>query len=95
MVKDQNEKTSKVPQGQRTKDDVTLVDPADEIMPTYAVESEEGPEEEREFPNEWISIAAYYIWKGDGQPEGRDAEYWERAKIELRQLQKKGGIVGY
>jgi hypothetical protein len=44
------------------------------------------------FPDEWISIAAYYIWKNDGQPEGRDAEYWERAKAELIQLQKDGNL---
>ena len=45
-----------------------------------------------DFPNEWISIAAYYIWKNDGEPEGRDAYYWERAKTELRQLQKDGNL---
>ena len=34
------------------------------------------------FPNEWISIAAaYYIRKNDGEPQGRDAYYWERAKL--------------
>ena len=49
-------------------------------------------EKEPEFPEEWISIAAYYIWKGDGEPQGRDAEYWERAKKELRQLQKEGNL---
>jgi Protein of unknown function (DUF2934) len=47
---------------------------------------------EPDFPDEWISIAAYYIWKNDGQPEGRDAYYWERAKTELRQLQKDGNL---
>ena len=47
---------------------------------------------EPDFPNEWISIAAYYIWKNDGQPEGRDAEYWERAKAELIQLRREGNL---
>jgi hypothetical protein len=47
---------------------------------------------EQSFPDEWISIAAYYIWKNDGQPEGRDAEYWERAKSELMQLRKEGNL---
>jgi hypothetical protein len=51
-----------------------------------------GKEEEPTFPEEWISIAAYYIWKSDGQPEGRDAEYWERARTELTQLQKEGNL---
>jgi hypothetical protein len=49
-------------------------------------------EEESNFPDEWISIAAYYIWKNDGQPDGRDAEYWYRAKAELMQLRKDGNL---
>ena len=48
--------------------------------------------EEPSFPDEWISIAAYYIWKNDGQPDGRDTEYWERAKAELMQLRKEGNL---
>jgi hypothetical protein len=51
-----------------------------------------GNEYEPNLPDEWISIAAYYIWKNDGEPEGRDAEYWERARTELRQLQKEGNL---
>ena len=47
---------------------------------------------EPDFPDEWISIAAYYIWKSDGQPEGRDSEYWQRAKAELTQLRKEGNL---
>ena len=50
------------------------------------------PQEEPTFPDEWIAIAAYYIWKSDGQPDGRDAHYWERAKAELTQLQKDGDL---
>lgn len=49
-------------------------------------------DKEPDFPDEWISIAAYYIWKSDGQPEGRDADYWERAKAELTQLRKEGDL---
>lgn len=49
-------------------------------------------EKEPDFPEEWISIAAYYIWKNDGQPDGRDAYYWERAKAELTQLWKEGNL---
>ncbi|HEX2933485.1 MAG TPA: DUF2934 domain-containing protein [Candidatus Binatia bacterium] len=45
-----------------------------------------------DFPEEWISIAAYYIWKNDGQPDGQDADYWERAKAELTQLWKEGNL---
>jgi hypothetical protein len=47
---------------------------------------------EPELPDEWISIAAYYIWKNDGEPAGRDVEYWERAKAELTQLYKEGNL---
>src|SRR5262247_2324666 len=49
-------------------------------------------EKEPDFPEEWISIAAYYIWKNDGQPHGQDAHYWERAKAELTQLWKEGNL---
>lgn len=49
-------------------------------------------EKEPDFPEEWISIAAYYIWKNDGQPDGQDADYWERAKAELTQLWKEGNL---
>ena len=51
-----------------------------------------GNEYEPNVPDEWISIAAYYIKKNDGEPEGRDAYYWERAKAELTQLQKEGNL---
>jgi hypothetical protein len=47
---------------------------------------------EPDFPEEWVSIAAYYIWKNDGEPEGRDAHHWERAKAELKQLWKEGNL---
>jgi DUF2934 family protein len=47
---------------------------------------------EPDFPEEWISIAAYYIWKNDGEPDGQDADYWDRAKAELTQLWKEGNL---
>jgi hypothetical protein len=50
------------------------------------------PGQEPDFPEEWVSIAAYYIWKNDGQPEGRDSHYWERAKADLKQLWKEGNL---
>lgn len=49
-------------------------------------------EKEPEFPEEWISIAAYYIWKNDGQRDGRDADHWRKAQAELRQLWKEGNL---
>ncbi len=45
-----------------------------------------------DFPEEWISIAAYYIWKNDGEPHGRNADYWERAKAELTTMWRKGNL---
>jgi hypothetical protein len=51
-----------------------------------------GSQEEPNFPDEWISIAAYYIWKNEGEPEGRDAYFWDRAKAELTQLHKEGNL---
>jgi hypothetical protein len=49
-------------------------------------------EKEPEFPEEWISIAAYYIWKNEGQRDGRDSDYWQRARAELTQLWKEGNL---
>lgn len=91
-MKEQNEKNRRGPRKAPAKEDTSIVDASDELTTTYLVESEEGPEIRAELPDEWISIAAYYIWKGDGQPKGRDAEYWEPAKVELRQLQKEGAF---
>jgi Protein of unknown function (DUF2934) len=85
---EQNEKSRKKrrPQKVRAKEEHTMVDfTGDQPMGS----SSRG---EQSFPDEWISIAAYYIWKSDGQPEGRDAEYWERAKAELTQLQNEGNL---
>jgi len=45
---------------------------------------------EPNFPDEWVSIAAYYIWKRDGENEGRDTDYWERAKGELTTMWQEG-----
>jgi hypothetical protein len=45
-----------------------------------------------QFPDEWISLAAYYIWKNEGEPEGQDLYYWERAKVELAELWKNGTL---
>lgn len=30
-----------------------------------------------------VSVRAYYLWERDGRPQGRDWEYWLRAKEEL------------
>jgi hypothetical protein len=49
-------------------------------------------QDEPSFPDEWVSIAAYYIWKSEGEPEGRDAYFWDRAKAELTQLHKEGNL---
>lgn len=35
---------------------------------------EDGP------PEGWVRDAAYYMWEQEGQPSGRDQEYWYRAR---------------
>jgi hypothetical protein len=30
-----------------------------------------------------IREQAYYFWEQDGRPEGRETEYWERAKVAM------------
>jgi Protein of unknown function (DUF2934) len=47
---------------------------------------------EVDYPDEWVAIAAYYIWKNEGEPDGQDAYYWERAKAELTQLFNEGNL---
>ena len=49
-------------------------------------------QEEPSLPDEWISIAAYYIWKSEGEPDGQEAYFWDRAKAELSQLYKEGNL---
>ena len=56
------------------------------------IKEPEKLEEQPEFPEEWLSIAAYYIWKNDGQRDGRDADHWQKAKAELMQLWKEGNL---
>ena len=84
-MKDENERTRRGPHKARL--------PEEESMGDSIPERTTGNlDKEPDFPDEWISIAAYYIWKSDGQPEGRDADYWERAKAELMQLRKEGNL---
>jgi hypothetical protein len=45
-----------------------------------------------DFPDEWVAIAVYYIWKNDGQRDGQEAHYWERAKSELMTLWRDGNL---
>jgi hypothetical protein len=33
--------------------------------------------------DEQVSVRAYYLWERDGRPQGRDYDYWVRAKEEL------------
>ena len=51
-----------------------------------------GSQGEPSFPDEWISIAAYYIWKSEGEPDGQEAYFWDKAKAELSQLYKEGNL---
>jgi hypothetical protein len=45
-----------------------------------------------DFPDEWISVAAYYIWEKDGRPEGKDIKHWEQAKAYFAKLWKEENI---
>lgn len=46
---------------------------------------ERDPERE-----ERIRVRAYHLWEQDGRPDGRDAEFWERAR-ELVGLEESSG----
>jgi len=90
-MNDQPEKKSRktqVPQSQSRKEESNLMDSADELTTTYTGKSDE----QAEFPEEWVAIAAYYIWKNEGETDRGDTEYWDRAKAELRQLQRNGAL---
>ena len=34
---------------------------------------------------EKLRLHAYHLWEADGRPEGRSAEYWEKARVLLEQ----------
>jgi hypothetical protein len=62
----------------------------DNLMGDDARESTPAEPEEPNVPEEWVAIAAYYIWKSEGEPQGREADHWGRAKADIRQLQQEG-----
>ena len=43
-----------------------------------------GKKPQREFSDEVISVAAYFLWLNEGCPHGRDQEHWERAIEDLQ-----------
>jgi len=45
-----------------------------------------------EFSEKWISVAAYYIWESEGQPEGQALSHWEEAKVQLAELWRAGEL---
>ena len=44
-----------------------------------------------EFEHE-VRVEAYHLWKADGEPHGREAEYWERARTLVSM--KRAGPTG-
>jgi hypothetical protein len=82
-MKDENEKTRKSRRSQNVR-------AQDNLMGDDARESTPAESGEPNFPEEWVAIAAYYIWKSEGEPQGREADHWERAKADIRQLQQEG-----
>ena len=45
-----------------------------------------------DFPDEWIRVAAYYIWQREGCRNGRHINDWNKAKAELKSLWKAGRL---
>jgi DUF2934 family protein len=43
-----------------------------------------------EFPEEWVRVAAYYIWEKEGCKDGRHINHWNNAKSQLRKMWKEG-----
>jgi phosphoglycolate phosphatase-like HAD superfamily hydrolase len=44
------------------------------------------------FPDAWVFLAAYYIWKAEGEQIDRDKHYWEKAKTYLADLWRQGKL---
>jgi hypothetical protein len=40
----------------------------------------------KDFSEEWVKVAAYYIWQKEGCPFGHDIENWNMAKAELANI---------
>lgn len=40
--------------------------------------------------DEQIRQRAYEIWQAEGQPEGKEAEHWQRARDEMEPFYKEG-----
>ncbi len=41
------------------------------------------PQQMTQPTEEQIRTRAYYLWEADGRPQGRDWDYWMKAKSEL------------
>jgi Protein of unknown function (DUF2934) len=39
-------------------------------------------------PERWVRVQAYLLWEREGRPEGRDQEFWHRAR---RAVEDEGG----
>lgn len=48
----------------------------------------EGPK----FPEEWLRVAAYYIWEREGHPQKGHLYHWNRARTELMTLWNAGAL---
>jgi hypothetical protein len=62
--------------------------------PSYMPTRSGGPkrpkgEQAGSIDEEEIRRRAYFLWEQEGQPSGRDEEYWHRAKQELQELASK------
>ena len=51
----------------------------------------ESPQENAAETEHRIRERAYHLWEADGRPEGRDEEYWERAKASVHDEERGEG----
>ena len=54
--------------------------PSTEQSDTSAVQCDDNPLDPSPEHEQRIRERAYHLWEADGRPDGREAEYWERAR---------------
>ena len=45
-----------------------------------------------DFSDEWVAVAAYYIWQEQGCPHGRHNNHWNLAKNRLKKMFREGKL---
>jgi hypothetical protein len=44
-------------------------------------------------PEEWVAVSAYFIWKEETQPSGRNWVYWNKGKTKVQEMVRTGQIT--